>query len=165
MILIVLTALLSVGLLSSCGKGNVNPVVTKQLVVNTLTTFVNAEKIINPGWSGGVLLADIQSIANNWQVGATWQVNVISALQQFSADANAIPGCSVDCEVAVLALNLGIDSYEIWLQNQLPTLAGAALVKAKVATYHNYAGFRDDWNQKMVQLSLKYPGLKKCKLK
>jgi hypothetical protein len=100
--------------------------------------------IENPaGWNSAKFDADINATIAAWQVGATWQQNVISTLGPVSADISLITGCSAKCQSLIAIFSGAVQTVIADLQAQQGT---SATTKASVK-YDSWDSYRVAWNR------------------
>lgn len=146
----VLSVVLVMGLFTlstGCGKGGTppNPQTIKILLQTAAVAFEAAMVAENPaGWNGPKFNADINNTINAWQVGATWQQNVINLLGPVSADISLITGCSAKCQNLISIFTGAVQTVIADLQTQQPGTKANLRVKPE---YDSWAAYRQDWNR------------------
>ena len=135
--------ILAVALLAGAGcksstSGGMSAGTVKAVLQSVVTTFELAMLELAPKWDSTKFAADASDIINKWQVGTSWQKNIVGLLPTLSADAaTAIPQCndSQKCKNLVAILTNGINSVVADLNGQLSK-----------ARYKSKAEYAEDWN-------------------
>jgi len=134
---------LTIGLSTGCKNNQpLNPQTVKILLQTAAVTFEAAIVVTNPNWNQAKFDADINATIAAWQVGATWQQNVINLLAPVSADIALIPNCDNKCQALVTVFGGAIQTVIADLQAQQGTPTKASL-KPK---YASWAEYREAWN-------------------
>ena len=160
--------LANVLMLSFVACGNITAHNEKAELQSALTTFVSAEKYINPTWNTTKLLNDGNAAIAVWNVGANWEANAIAELDLVQQDVADIPNCNAQCEGLVVvfsgglvtAIDIATSSTPVGTQavSRGTALRARVLAKTGVTAIKTKHDYKKAWNAAITaqQLPTKY---------